>query len=227
MNNHSKFGHFPKKPYKRRTPQYSIRKSEKRAAAGMIPLIIALLLVLVVGVGGTLAYLFTHTDPIKNEFNPGDVDLTVAETFDEPHEVKKNVSIQNTGEVDAYIRVAVVVTWVNDDGESVFNSKNPVQGTDYEITYGESTYWVQGADDFWYYTKPVAAGDFTDVLIKECKPIEGKAPDGFTLSVEIVASSIQATPEEAVESSWSNAFVTVQVGEDKNLTVTAKEAGEA
>ena len=41
------------------------------------------------------------------------------------------------------------------------------------------------------------------MLIKECKKVDGVTPpDGYDLSVEIIASGIQSTPDGAVKEAW-------------------------
>ena len=196
----------------------------------MIPLIVSLLLVLLLGVGGTIAYLITHTDPVENTFTPSQIGLDIVEEFPDS-EVKKAVQIKNTGDVDAYIRVAVNVTWVKVPTETgassnIVTAKTPVAGEDYTISYANEAAdaWIHGADGFWYYAKPVAANGLTPILISSCQPIQGRAPEGYTLSVEIIASAIQADPAQAVAGSWSNSLITVAVGTDRTLTITKKEA---
>ena len=69
-------------------------------------LLIAAVLLLVMAVGGTIAYLATSTEPVVNTFTPGNTDITVDEEFD--GKVKTDVAIKNDGTVDAYIRVKVL-----------------------------------------------------------------------------------------------------------------------
>ena len=57
----------------------------------------------------------------------------------------------------------------------------------------------------------------TDVLFTDCKLKDGvKAPDGYSLSVDIHAQAIQAEPTTAVTSAWNNVTA---VGTDGALTV--------
>ena len=42
----------------------------------------------------------------------------------------------------------------------------------------------------------------TNELIKECKAVAGKAPEGYSLSVEIIADAIQSVPTHVVVDSW-------------------------
>ena len=92
--------------------------------------LVALLVLLCCTVAGTLAYLVDSTDPVTNTFTPASVSTEVKETFKDG--VKSDVKIKNTGNIDAYIRAAVIVNWANDAGEI---SGTPVTNADYSITY--------------------------------------------------------------------------------------------
>lgn len=197
--------------------------------------LVATVLLLTVAAGATLAYILTNTDPVKNVFTPSKVACAVVENDKAPVtgnkvEVseKKNVKIQNTGDTDAFIRATIVVTWQNADG--IVYAQKPVADTDYSITFAENSGWVKGEDGFYYYTKEVIAdktgagnGDMTAVLISEAKTLKDAPADGYTLSIEIVASAIQSRPDNVVGDKWSNDKVTVSAT-NGNLTVTPKTA---
>ena len=157
----------------------------------------------------TLAYVFSHSTSVENTFTEAHVTCEVVEAFDGT--AKNNVEIKNTSNIQSYIRAAVVVTWMSEDGTKVTAVK-PVDGTDFEITYadeyakesGEPTNWAKATDGYWYYMVPVGGGAKTTELIKTCSLKAGVTPpDGFYLSVEIVASAIQATPTNVVADQWS------------------------
>lgn len=189
----------------------------RKLLAGKTPkailLVVSLLLVMALSIGGSLAWLTTSTAPVVNTFTPGDVTTTVVEEID--NGVKNNVQIQNTGSVEAYVRAQVIVTWQNDSGN--VNAIAPKEGTDYTIiwsgTTGENPTWFQGADGYYYCKAPVVAGGTTAVLFTDCKPVDGEAPQGYNLCVEILSSAIQAVPATTVESVWP-----VTVGDDGTLS---------
>ena len=181
-------------------------------------IIASVMLLLLVAVGTTLAYIFTETEPVENTFNPSKVSCAVVENNGTPvtgsvtntGNIKENVQIKNTGDTDAYIRVAVVVNWMDEAGTKVWATK-PVEDTEYSITYANTPNWVKGSDDYWYYTKsvpPTEGNNLTDILIeKATQNKEGpKGTDGtqYYLSIEIVASAIQSTPETVVKKQWSS-----------------------
>ena len=178
---------------------------------------IASICVLIIS-GVTLAYVFTQTDDVKNTFQPSKVACEVVENGSSEQsefdgEVKTNVRIKNTGDTQSYIRAAVVVTWMSEDGTTV-TAQKPIDDTEYEITYAnetdESTYWKLGADGYWYYTQPVNVDDITEKLIERCSLLpDVNVPDGFYLSVEIVASAIQSTPTSVITEQWNSGVSSV------------------
>lgn len=179
-------------------------------------IITSVILLLAVAVGATLAYVFTETDPVENTFKPSKVSCAVVEnngtlvtdSVTNTGNVKENVRIQNTGDTDAYIRVAVTVNWMNADGTRVWAQK-PIQNTDYTITYNLSEDgWFDGGDGFYYFSKAVSPNNLTEILISNAALMSGvTAPVGtdntqYYLSIEIVASAIQSTPASTVSDQW-------------------------
>lgn len=150
----------------------------------------------------TVAYIFTRTDPIKNTFTPAQVSCEVLENFE--NNVKTDVRIQNTGDTDAFIRVAIVATWVSASGENIVSALCPVAGVDYNITFSDdfSDHWLKDGNEFYYYKHSVDANGETAQLIKECSVVQEKVPEGFYLSVEIVASAIQSSPDTVASEQW-------------------------
>ena len=193
-------------------------------------LITSVALLLLVAVGTSLAYVFTKTDPVENKFDPSKVSCAVVEVVEkgdssentanvvQTGKSKTNVQIKNTGDTDAYIRAAVVVNWMNEDGTRVWAIK-PVQGADYSISYNlNDNGWVDGGDGYYYYTQPVARDQLTDILITGAtqNATGPKGTDGtqYYLSIEIVASAIQADGMGAASAkdAWAKAKTTTNAG---------------
>lgn len=191
-------------------------------------LLLSMAAIVLIGVGGSIAFLVTQSAQVVNEFTTSFVNCKVIE--DEFNgETKTGVKVQNTGDIDAYIRAEIVVNWKNDAGE-VYGA-NPKAGVDYRMRIPTDTGWFEKGG-FYYYTDAVAPKDTPDdkdktgILIALCEPIAGQAPDGYYLNVEILASAIQAKGvsdgvddpgtvknEPAVKNAWG-----VAVGEDSKLT---------
>ena len=180
-----------------------VLKTNRKAPVALV----AILVLLCCAVAGTVAFLVTKTDSVVNTFTPSKVTTYVEEEFN--GQTKSNVKIQNTGDIDAYIRVAVIVNWADASG-NVYGEK-PVEGTDYTISYNKTVQadggqWIEGSDGYWYYTKPVAPStednpQYTGVLIKSCEPA-GQAPAGYDLQVTILADGIQSKPDKVVNEVW-------------------------
>ena len=170
-------------------------RSEKTARKGRLnATIISVVLILTLAVGGTIAFLSTKTDPVVNTFNPSQVTCSVVEDFD--GKTKTNVNVKNTGDIPAYIRARIVVTWKDASGNV---SAVPVKNTDYTIAFNETDWTQQG--DYWYCKTAVDAGGETPVLIIKCEK-KGNAPKDYDLSVEILADAIQSEPASAVTEAW-------------------------
>lgn len=178
--------------YSHTTPAASAsRRRGRRRLNPRFVLLVCMALIVTSLVGGTLAYLLTQTDPLVNTFEPGKVPVTIPEEFN--GETKSNVTVKNTGNVEAYIRAKVVVTWK--DGDAIAPTV-PVPGAegsteDYYIEYNvnDGSKWVLHTDGYYYYTVPVSAGGETDVLINKCYQLQ---PSDYQLCVDILAESIQA-----------------------------------
>ena len=163
-------------------------------------LLVSILLIAAVAVGSTVAYIVTSTSALKNVFHPTSITVDVDEKIE--NDVKSDVTIKNTGTTDAYIRAQIIVTWKDADGNVA--ATKPVSGTDYTMTLKlTDNGWFKGSDGFYYYSKSVAPDAKTDVLITECKKSTGATvPAGYDLSVEIIASGIQSTPDNVVNKAW-------------------------
>lgn len=169
--------------------KYGKRKaaSARKSAALLISVI-----VLAVGiVAGTVAWLVSTTRDVQNTFTVARVPIEIDEDFN--GDTKENVKVKNTGDVDAYIRARIVVTWQDEDG-NVYG-KTPVKGTDYTMTELGAGWFEQGG--YYYHREKVSPNATTTVLIQECKEVADKAPEGYHLCVEILAESIQADGKTA------------------------------
>ena len=171
------------------------RKSNLRWKRSFV-LLTALTVLMLGVVGATISYLVTSTTPVTNTFEYAKVTCQVTERFDGT--TKENVQIKNTGNIDAYIRAVVIVTW-KDAAGNVYGQ--PVPTGAYEIKYN-TTDWTQNGD-YWYCKTAIAANASTDPLILKCSKTEdANPPEGYDLSVEILADAIQSQPASAVQQAW-------------------------
>lgn len=136
-------------------------------------LFLSIVLLLTLATGGTLAYIATKSAMAQNQFAEGYVTSSVNDTG----------TVTNTGNVDAYIRAAVVVNWMDGDGN--------VYGIKPNCPVTVNTGWTE-ISGFYYYTSPVVAGGTTTTAPATVGD-PGDAPSSaYSLSIEIVAEAIQA-----------------------------------
>lgn len=201
------------------------RYSSGRYRIPVRSLILLLTLVLLIGsgIGMTVGFLSTRTEPVQNDFTYGKVSCEVLETFGKESNryIKRDVRIKNTGNTSAYIRVLLVFTWKDANGNVYVNK--PQINKDYQINPDISNGWSIYQNSIgtysYYYKYPVAAGKETPNLIDSLSQIPGVVgPENgkYALSVEIVADAVQAEPADAVTNAWDGATV----GADGALTIT-------
>ncbi len=169
---------------------YFISKNGSHAPkAKSTALIIAIVLILVMAVGGTVAYIVTHTEPVINQFTPTEAKISVVEDIED--NVKNSITVKNdkndsTG-VPVYIRVALVANAIDDNGTVTGNAAVP------EFALG--TGWEK-IGEYYYYTSAVEVGASTGNLLS------GKMTLEANTQVIVVADAIQATPKDAVIAAW-------------------------
>lgn len=167
-------------------------------------LILSLCLIFALAVGTTFALLKANTEPVTNTFTAAKSGTDIVEKLDGSQ--KKSIVVKNTGTAVSYVRVKLVMNWVDESGNV---SAEPVGIT----PVINATDWFLGTDGIYYYKMPVAANDgVTTNLLKD--PItQGTTPEGYHLEVTVLAESIQAAPSAAVQQSWG-------VGVDSNGYLT-------
>lgn len=186
--------------------------------------VLTLALVLLLSVGGTLAWLTAQTGSITNTFTLANFDIDVKETFN--NATKTNVGVTNNSDVPVYIRVALIPTWL--DKTTMQPVGTPASLNDLTIDWGAGggsetatadapgNGWIK-IGNYWYYTQPVAAGATTANLIAKATITY---TDGSTeiMRLEVMADAIQAEPNRAVESVWP---VTVNTDSNGVKTLSA------
>lgn len=183
---HGKYeGKYSKAPARR-----SRGTGNKRRTA----LLLSMVLLVVIAIGGTVAYLVTKDEPVTNTFVPSHVACKVTEKFD--GETKTNVNVENTGNTEAYIRVKLVTYRVNDQNQ-------PIGGAAAIPNFTPGTNWVEFGD-YYYYTLPVKPGEkpANDLIAQMTLTGSYTDADGGKQVIEVMAEAIQSGPTEAIGSSW-------------------------
>ncbi|HPW53652.1 MAG: hypothetical protein ACOX1L_00560 [Erysipelotrichaceae bacterium] len=159
-------------------------------------LLLTVLIVTIITVGITVAYLIDSSDTIKNTFKQSKVTCQVTEDFDGT--IKRNVNVSNTGDTEAYIRVKLVPYRANGSGQHI-------GGVAEVPAFTPGANWVKYGD-YYYYTLPVAPGESpaTDLIGDAGISLNYyfTDADGGSLCIDVIAEAIQSSPAEAAGQAW-------------------------
>ena len=166
-------------------------------------IILAFSLVLTLSlVGAMFAYMYRQTNTVTNTFDVANVACQVLEDFSDKTS-KKSIVVENTSNIEAYLRVRMVSYWVNKDKEIVAKASP-------EIAFDLGDGWISMGGDTYCYKYPVKPGDQTAELLDSY--ITLATEEGYRQVVEVFAEAIQSKPADAVKV-WS-----VTVNEDGSLS---------
>lgn len=159
-------------------------------------LLVAIVLLLGVAVGTTVAYLIDKTTPIENKFEYAKTDVTVEETLTGTE--KSNVRVENKSNIPVYIRATYVANWVDAAGNIVTSVP---AGYSYVLTVNPDNAWKK-VGDYYYYPTPVQPNDSTAGSLLTCGVTYPTENPEYTLNVEILATAIQSEPKDAITNAW-------------------------
>lgn len=166
--------------------------------------IIAILLVLngILCFPSIMAY-FVRQEKVSNELIMPEVSCVINETFN--GQEKKSVTVKNTSDIKAYIRVKIIHHWVDSKGAPV-GLKSELEA------FGLAPNWKKIGDNYYYYTLPVdpstAPIEMLGVnqsiqLDNPVHIVEGDITFDYYHAVEIYAEAIQADPTSTVSDVWN------------------------
>lgn len=159
-----------------------------------------LALVVVIGVGATLALMASPSNAVTNSFTAADIDTEIEEIITDGN---KQVSIKNHGPSDAYVRARIMVSGVNPANVEIVASEAEIGTPAADKVYlvmKNQTLWVQedGAaqeDDFYYYLGVLGADKSSKNLLDKVVLGDKLAADKDfldTFSVTIYHESVLA-----------------------------------
>lgn len=184
-----------------------------------------LALVIVIGVGVTMALSAVNSNLVNNTFAVADIDTEIEEKG--LTEGDKQVSIKNHGPSDAYVRARIMVSGVNPENVEIV-SEEPVEGdvaadTVYLVMQNNGTgdkQWTKEdsdtngnySDDFYYYLDVLTKDESSKNLLK--KVVLGKDLQGEdflnTFSVTIYHESVLAIDKTANLATVKDSFDAAQ-----------------
>lgn len=194
-------------------------KSKRRIIIAAVSIVIVLLTV-----SRTYAYLSTSTQTKENKFDYGIVNVTVKESFDDKTDirktdwVKKQVQVKNDSlsgvlkVAPIYVRVQLVSNWVDDESNVLAVDTESI--VRYHLK--ENTGWETGPDGYYYYTKVLEKDEVSPILLEGVSIGEedrGQLPEKGRLVIYVLAEGIQST-HQAVEEAWG-----MSVGENEVLRI--------
>ena len=167
-------------------------------------LIVALVaLCLSMGTMGTLAFKSSEKKT-DNVITTGNVEIKVLETRDDgspypeeaqkvmpSNEKSKIVNIENTGSVDAWVRVHVGFSYVSAEGNQLSGKVDNVDIATIQHNEG----WTKGEDGYYYYNEPLAPGAKTATPLFEKVSFSekmGNEYQGASIDVNVSAEGVQS-----------------------------------
>lgn len=159
----------PEKPRRSAAPSRRTNPGKK-----LLMTILALALLVTMGISGTVAWL-SSSSSVSNQMTPGTGDITITETKD--GNKKTSVKITNTGNIDVYVRVAVVSNRLDENGNVIAGASGN------EISAKDSWQFLNG---YYYYKGTVAPG------AKNAVELLATNVDFTGMELDILAQSIQA-----------------------------------
>ncbi len=159
-----------------------------------IVILASILLALALCTVGTLAYMFRETDEAEDPLEVAKVSCEVSERFE--NNKKSEISVKNTGNINAYVRVRLVPYWVDSNGNRIYKSASVPS-----FSYDSNAWLADGANNTYYYRLPLSPSSSTPSL--PTSDIILAAEDGCYLVLDVVAEAIQAEPTASVTEAWS------------------------
>ena len=135
-------------------------------------------------------HLFTNSDPVTNTFLPAHVDSIPVESF--RNNVKANIGAKNTSNIPAYLRANISYRWENNDGQILAETPS----VKIAETLGESTGWFK-VNGIYYYKNVVPADTAVSTYFISSISVNGTAPEGYHLVVDVLTEAIQAEGVDA------------------------------
>ena len=152
----------------------------------MLKTLLSVLLVAVVLVGSTLAYMLATDSPILNTFALAETETKIEETGSTDDD--KSATVKNTGKSPVYVRAQLLIS-----------SGDAFTTEDFQVKY-DTEHWTDGGDGFYYYKGYLAPGASTPALMTGMTVPAG-VPKDTQFDVYVYHESVLA-PADASRPAW-------------------------
>lgn len=207
---------------------------KKKLFRFLIPILILTCLIPIV-----YAFMFRKSQDLNNQFKPAQVscvadeNMIVSEIYDSNGDLlykenrKDSITVQNTSNVDAYLRVTLVFYWEDSKGNVVAKGITPP-------SIPTAAGWLADTESnryTYYYQYPVAPGTIVELLAEDSyismRPVN-EIFDGvdyiYYPVLEIIAEAIQSVPVSAVQDSWDVTITPTTVDGVTTYPITSTQA---
>lgn len=136
-----------------------------------------LALVVVIGIGATLALMASPSNSVTNSFSVADIDTEIKENLTDGN---KEVSIHNYGPSDAYVRARIMVSGVNPENVEIVSAAPETPDADkvylvMQNNGNENSKWTKEvadnnntySDDFYYYLDVLTKDESSKNLLEK------------------------------------------------------------
>lgn len=169
----------------------------------------SILLVVLLVIGGTMAWFTAQSPAIANNFKAGTLQINVTEEFDAEatgnvnpgDDFVKEVYIENTGTKRAYVRMKLEPKWTNLKGEL-----SELQGWGPAKIIGLHADWELKSDGYYYYKNVVEVGETAPKPFEKVEFVGADMDNdyqGADFELKVTVDAIQVT-NGAVEIEWSD-----------------------
>ena len=178
-------------------------------------LLISLVMLLMIAIGGTVAYLLDYSGQLENTFTPAEVTIKIEEK--KQGNIKYGIQVLNAtvsseDAVPVYVRANLVIYWTD-----VINGEERVipkpDGEEYSVSVPEPVGTWFRVGDTYYYPSVVKPGGSTYAMVLQDNPITVSIPANSTVKcyIDVRAEAIQAYPEYVVGQVWPVTVVNGQL----------------
>lgn len=162
----------------------------------------SILLVVLLVIGGTMAWFTAQTEPITNNFKAGTLKIELIDNFEGAPKVnpgdcyEKEVYVKNTGSKRALVRVAI---------EEEFD----LEGLNLDVVeYDLGEGWIEDEDGYIYYEQVLESGGETTPLFANNQVCfdgakMGNAYQGASYDLTVEADAVQATNGAPTALEWA------------------------